>query len=161
MKRVLSIIAKTMPTFTLITDIRASPSRCFDLSRDLDLHQQSFSHTREVIIAGRAAGLIELGEEVTWQAKHFGIYHTHTAKITQYNRPSHFRDEMIQGRFKQFEHDHYFEVISPTTTRMTDVLTFRSPLGVLGSIVDALMLKRYLHNLLAHRAAVIRLAAES
>lgn len=149
-----------MSTFTIITDIRASPERCFDLARDLDLHQQSMSHTRENIIAGRSEGLIEYGEEVTWKARHFGVYHTHAAKITQYDRPRHFRDEMTQGRFKQFKHDHHFESLNQATTRMTDILMFRSPLGPLGAVVDALILKRYLRRLLTHRAQVIREAAE-
>lgn len=150
-----------MPTFTITTDIHATPDRCFDLARDLDLHKQSMSHTRETIIAGRTEGLIELGEEVTWRGKHFGVYHTHTAKITQYHRPTHFRDEMTQGRFKQFIHDHHFEPLNQTTTRMTDVLTFRSPFGVLGTIVDTLVLTRYLRQLLIRRADVIRLAAQN
>lgn len=149
-----------MPTLTIHTQIAAAPSRCFDLARDLDFHQQSLAHTHETAIAGRMTGLIELGEEVTWRGKHLGLYHTHTAKITQYDRPIHFRDEMIRGRFKSFVHDHYFE-LSENGTRMTDVLTFASPLGLLGAAVDALVLTRYMRNLLLTRAALLKQAAES
>jgi len=149
-----------MPNLTLHTQIAADHSRCFDLARDLDLHKQTLAHTHEQAIAGRTSGLIELGEEVTWRGKHLGLYHTHTAKITQYDRPRHFRDEMIHGRFKTFIHDHHFEPYE-NGTRMTDILVFTSPFGLLGTLVDALVLKRYLRNLLLVRATLICQVAES
>ena len=83
--------------------------RCFDLSRDLDLHKASMSASGEEAVAGRTSGLIGLDEEVTWRAKHFGVMHEHSARITAYDRPRHFRDVMAKGRFKRFEHDHLFE----------------------------------------------------
>jgi len=44
---------------------------------------------------------------------------------------------------------------------MRDVFEFHSPLGVLGKIVDALLLKRYLSAFLAERNDVIKSTAES
>ncbi len=53
---------------------------------------------------------------------------------------------MVRGRFKRFEHDHYFaEGHGGTIVR--DVIAFESPLGLLGWLVDALVLKRYLRTL--------------
>lgn len=149
-----------MVTIELFTEIKAPPEVCFDLSRDLDLHQRSFGHTGEEVVAGRASGLIEMGEEVTWRAKHFGLVHFHTAKITAFERPIHFRDEMLKGRFQSFVHDHDFEEIS-TGTRMRDLLQFRSPLGPLGAIADWLVLRHYLRRLLVTRNEAIRAEAES
>ena len=82
---------------------------CFDLSRSIDLHQISTSKSKEYVIGGRKAGLIELGEVVTWRAKHFGIWQNLTAKITEFDRPKRFSDEMVKGAFKKFKHDHIFE----------------------------------------------------
>ena len=82
-----------MIKFEVITDIEALPIDCFDLSRDLDFHQDSFVHTKESIVGGRPSGLIEWNEEVTWRAKHFGFYHQHTSRITVFDSPYHFRDE--------------------------------------------------------------------
>ena len=84
------------------------------------------SHTNEEAIAGRTTGLIGMGEEVTWRARHFGVSHLHTARITDYDRPNSFRDEMVKGRFRVFLHDHHFEA-TETGTRMRDVVQFRSP----------------------------------
>ncbi len=147
-----------MARIEIETEIDAPPDSCFDMARDLDLHRRSLSHTGEEAVAGKTSGLIELGEQVTWRARHFGFVFEHTAKITAFDRPKHFRDEMIQGRFSSFVHDHYFEPVG-SGTRMRDVLVFRSPFGPIGAIVDYLVLKGYLRNLLLGRAEVIQAEA--
>jgi uncharacterized protein YndB with AHSA1/START domain len=98
-----------MTTITIETMIRASPARCFDASRDLDLHLESMGHTGERAVAGRTSGLIELGEQVTWEGRHFGFRQRFTSAITAYDRPHHFQDSMVRGAFASFVHDHYFE----------------------------------------------------
>ena len=72
-----------MPVIELATHINAPIGKCFDLARDIDVHVASTRHTSETAIAGRTSGLIELGEWVTWRAKHFGIWQTLTSKITE------------------------------------------------------------------------------
>ncbi len=148
-----------MARLALTTLIGAPIERCFDLARDLDLHTRSLAHTAERAVAGRTSGLIELGESVTWQARHFGILHRHTSTITAYERPTHFCDEMTEGRFGHFRHDHFFESV-PSGTRMTDELDYAAPLGVVGRLVERLVLDRYLTRLLVRRNDAIRRAAE-
>lgn len=149
-----------MPLIRLVTEIEAPPERCFDLSRSLDLHVESMAGRGEHVVAGRASGLIEMGEEVTWRARHFGAWHEHASRITAFERPWHFRDEMIRGRFASFRHDHRFEA-TPRGTRMIDELDFESPWGVLGRVANRLVLTRHLERLLVERNEVIRRAAES
>ena len=117
------------------TVIAAPRERCFDLSRDLDLHLRSMHASGERAVGGRTSGLIGLDEEVTWEARHFGVLHRHSSRITAFQRPAHFRDSMIKGRFRRFEHDHYFTDTGKTTL-MRDVIEFASPLGWLGRLVD-------------------------
>jgi ligand-binding SRPBCC domain-containing protein len=148
-----------MARIELTTEIRAPVERCFDLARDLDLHRRSMEHTREEAIAGRTSGLIDLGEEVTWRARHFGLQHEHTSRITAFERPRHFRDSMIRGRFARFEHDHFFEAVG-TGTLMRDVVVFESPLGPIGWLVDRLVLRTYLEGLVRQRSEAIRREAE-
>jgi ligand-binding SRPBCC domain-containing protein len=144
----------------LVTTIRASRQVCFDSARSLDLHLRSLAHTGEHIVGGRTSGLIELGEEVTWQARHFGLVHRHTARITAFDAPAHFRDSMVRGRFRVFEHDHFFTDVAGGT-EMRDVLEFASPCGWLGRAVDRLVLRGYLTRLLQRRNQVVRAAAEA
>ena len=148
-----------MATITIVTQIRAAPERCFDASRDLDLHLQSMEETGERAVAGRMSGLIEMGEQVTWEARHFGIRQRFTSAITAYGRPRHFQDSMLRGAFRSFVHDHYFESCGGGT-RMTDVLAFRSPFGVIGAIVDRLLMTNYLTRLLTKRNEVVKASLE-
>ena len=117
--------------------------------------------TGETAVAGRTSGLIELDEEVTWRAKHFGVWQHFTSRITAFDRPRHFRDTMVRGAFASFEHDHDFLPVGPAETEMRDVLVFRAPLGWLGRIAEVLVLERYLRRFLQARNQVIRQAAES
>lgn len=149
-----------MQTVTVHTLIAAPIEVCFDAARDLDLHVQSMQHTNERAVAGRTSGLIELGEEVTWRARHLGVVQHFTSKITAFDRPRYFQDSMQRGAFRSFVHDHFF-VEENGQTRMTDLLVFEAPLGILGRIAEKLFLRRYLEKLLADRARVIRNAAVS
>lgn len=93
-----------MPKIELQTEIKAERKIVFDLSRSIDLHQLSTAKTDEKAIAGKTSGLIDLGESVTWRAKHFGIYQNLTSKITEFESPNFFVDEMLKGAFKSFKH---------------------------------------------------------
>jgi len=149
-----------MAKIELKTEIRAPLEICFDLARSIDLHMEGTEQTGEKAVAGVTSGLIGMGEEVTWRAKHFGVWQNLTSKITAFDRPVHFRDTMQKGAFKRFDHDHYFEHASGITV-MTDVFDFESPLGVLGLIADNLVLKSYLERMLKEKNEVLKKAAES
>jgi ligand-binding SRPBCC domain-containing protein len=83
----------------LETAIRAPIERVFDLARDIDFHVRSMAHTRERAVAGRTSGRIELGEEVEWEARHFGLVLHVRSKITAMDRPRLFVDEQVTGPF--------------------------------------------------------------
>src|SRR5882724_6635371 len=105
-----------------LTMIHAPIGRCFDLARSVEVHLAGNVHSGETAVAagGVTSGLIGMGQRVTWRAKHFGVWQTLTSEITAMNRPSSFRDEMVQGPFSRMEHDHVFRSLSPEETSMTD-----------------------------------------
>lgn len=149
-----------MPVINLETKISAPIERVFDLSRSIDLHTKSTSKTNERAIAGRTSGLINLNETVTWRAKHFGVYQTLTSKITQFERPFHFRDSMERGIFKRIDHDHFFEEIAGGTL-MRDKFDYAAPLWILGNLADLLFLEKYMTRFLQERNRLITKIAES
>ena len=149
-----------MPVIKLETYINAPVERCFDHARSIDLHTDSMKHTSEQAIAGRTHGLIEPGETVTWRAKHFGIWQTLTSKITQFDYPNSFTDEMVSGTFRSFKHEHRFRQVNGHTT-MTDVFSYVAPFGLLGRLANFLFLRRYMTRLLEIRNHVIKQAAEA
>lgn len=149
-----------MPSLKIQTIIKSDIHIVFDLARSIDLHKISTQHTNEKAIAGRTSGLIELGEWVTWRARHFGMYQRLTSKITAFEKPFYFVDEMVEGPFQSFKHEHLFVEENGFIT-MTDVFNYRSPLGVLGKLADHLFLKKYMTDFLSTRNSVIKDFAES
>jgi ligand-binding SRPBCC domain-containing protein len=149
-----------MPVIELATPIAAPIERVFDLSRSIDLHMKSTARTGEQAIAGTTSGLIGLGQEVTWRARHFGIWQSLTVRITEFEPPTHFTDVMLRGVFRRMEHHHYFEQ-SLEGTVMRDVFSYESPLGILGRMADFLFLSRYMRSLLIERNRIIKATAES
>lgn len=149
-----------MPIIKIETEINSEIKVCFDLSRSIDLHKISTEQTNEQAIAGKTSGLIDLNESVTWKAKHFGIYQKLTSKITEFEKPNYFVDEMVSGIFKKFKHEHLFSNLNDRTL-MTDLFDYESPLGVLGKLADKLFIKKYMTKLLEERNRVIKEYAES
>jgi ligand-binding SRPBCC domain-containing protein len=128
--------------------IAAPRARCFDLARSVEMHVQSTDQTGEVAIGGRTRGLLELGDEVTWRARHFGVWQTLTSRIVAYERPGYFRDSMVRGPFARLDHDHYFVGDGRGGTAMRDVVEFAAPLGLFGRVAE-----------IASRREFIRVAA--
>ncbi|APQ19397.1 SRPBCC family protein [Maribacter hydrothermalis] len=149
-----------MPKIELITEINSKIDICFDLARSIDLHKISTEKTNEEAIEGKVSGLIGLNEYVTWQATHFGIKQKLTSKITVYERPYYFVDEQLKGIFKSIRHEHKFEQFEERVI-MTDIFEFYSPFGLLGKLLDKLILTNYLQKLLIDRNNVIKEFAET
>lgn len=150
-----------MPVIKLETKINAPIERVFDLSRSIDLHTKSTSKSEEEAIAGKTSGLINLGETVTWRAKHLGVRQTLTSKIVALERPFHFRDSMQKGVFKRIDHDHFFEEIENDVTLMRDCFDYDAPLWILGKIANRLFLENYMMDFLTERNRMIKEIAES
>jgi ligand-binding SRPBCC domain-containing protein len=149
-----------MPMIHLETLIRAPMELCFDLARSVDVHMASTNHTRERAIGGVTSGMMNLNDEVTWEAKHFYVRQRLTSRITAMERPFMFIDEMQRGAFKSWHHLHTFEPRDGGTL-MLDEVDYQSPLGILGRIADKLFLEKYMTRLLRVRNAHIKRVAEA
>jgi ligand-binding SRPBCC domain-containing protein len=143
----------------VVTHIAASQERCFDLARDVDLHMQSTAWTGERTVAGVTSGMLQLGDEVTGEARHFGVRWRMTVRITAYDRPRCFVDEMVDGPFRSFRHEHGFAP-EGRGTRTVDVLTYTLPLWGIGRLFDRLMMQRYLRRFLRRRLNYLKEIAE-
>ena len=150
-----------MQLIELETRIAAPTERCFLLSLSIDLHMASTAPTRERAIAGVTHGIIGPNQTVTWRGRHFGLMLTHTSLIDRYDTPHYFRDVMIRGHFRSFEHEHFFAPTVDNGTVMRDRLWFSAPFGVAGILAEQFFLRRYFIKFLQARNAAIRHVAES
>jgi ligand-binding SRPBCC domain-containing protein len=144
----------------LTTDIDAPIERVFDLARDLDLHARSMAHTGERAVGGRRTGRVDVGDTVTWRARHFGLWWSLTSRITAVEAPVRFEDVQERGPFAWFRHEHRFESVGGGT-RMHDRWEHRAPLGPLGRLVDHLFIGRHMRSLLVTRNAALKREAET
>jgi ligand-binding SRPBCC domain-containing protein len=146
---------RIMETIRMATWIDAPVERCFLLSLSIDLHVASAHGSQEKAIGGVMSGLIGEGETVTFQARHFG-WRRHTSRIEVLRPYSHFRDVMVAGSFRRFEHDHHFATMDDGT-RVRDEVRFVAPWGPLGQVLA----RRRLKDLFRERNAVLKRVAES
>ncbi|PRB12561.1 SRPBCC family protein [Microbacterium sp. MYb62] len=146
-----------MARFALETIIDASPAEVFAASLDPALHVKSMARYGETMVEAPAGGVFTEGTTATWRARHFGIPFRLRSIAFDVDPPRGFSDRQISGPFAAFLHEHRFEE-HPDGTVMRDAVTFRSPFGPLGSLVDAVFLRAYMRRLIRERNAI--LAAE-
>ncbi|HLN95237.1 MAG TPA: SRPBCC family protein [Flavobacterium sp.] len=148
-----------MTRLYFVTYIKAARERVFDLSRDVDFHTKSATTSRERVIGGRMSGLLEPGETVRFQGYHFGLCLRHTSTLTEFVHPAYFVDEMTEGHFRYFRHEHRF-TDEGERTRMEDILHYEVPFGWCGRLFDRLFLRRHLTAFLTERNRYLKEVAE-
>lgn len=114
----------------------------------------------ERAVAGKVTGLLSLGDEITWEGRHLGVRQRLTSRVCAFEPPHFFADEMVRGAFATFRHEHRFEALEEGLTRVSDLFTFRSPLGPLGRLADAMFLTRYMRGVLTEHAETLRTVLE-
>ncbi|HVS70375.1 MAG TPA: hypothetical protein VHQ47_03885 [Phycisphaerae bacterium] len=86
--------------------VGAAPGVCFDVARSVEAHVASAGRSGERVVGGRTAGLLEVGDEVTWEGRHLGVRRRLTSRITEMRAGAFFQDQMVRGAFRFLEHDH-------------------------------------------------------
>lgn len=140
-----------MSTIELETTIDAPIKRVFDLTRHVNAHLETMDEHDESVIGGVTDGILTENDIVTWQARYFGIPLQLTVEVSKVQRPTFFRDELVEGPFSELVHDHHFEAVSAEQTQMRDEFHFTAPGGPIGALVDRLYLDTYMKTLLSNR----------
>ncbi len=149
-----------MPFIHLTTFIAAPVERVFDLSRSIELHKHSMKKFELRPVAGRISGLMESGDTITWNAKHFKKKRVQIIKVVALEKPSVYIEEQTIGDLKVMKHEHYFKPCN-NGSLMIDQLTFEFRDSFLGRLFNNLYLTNYMNNLLEERNSIIKEVAES
>lgn len=136
----------------ITTQSALAPAVLMERSLNVDLHLSSMKESREEAVGGVTSGLIGLDEEVTWRARHFGVWWSMTSRVTELEPGRRFVDEQVRGPFRRFRHEHVFE---PTKdgTLMIDRIDFDAPLGPIGDVAEKVLLRRHMRHLITSRNA--------
>jgi len=149
-----------MPIIVIETTIHAPVELCFDLARDVGVHAESAAFSSERIVEpGRTKGVLERGDLVAFEGRHFGIRQRFVARITELDRPIRFVDEMVHGAFKRLRHIHEFERTG-NATLMRDIIEWQAPFGFIGRLADTLFLRRHMAWFLSIKQRALKEIAE-
>jgi len=149
-----------MPSINLYTRIDAPLERCFDLARDVEAHCETAAFTGErVLPPGRTTGLLELGDQVIFEATHLCVRQRLTARVVEMEPPARFVDEMVSGAFNSLRHVHTFSSDGGQTL-MHDHIEWESPGGAFGRLADLLFVERHMRRFLARKQANLKQLAE-
>ena len=137
--------------------INAPIDRCFLLSTNVELVGRTLGMKP---LEGKTSGLIVGDDRLLWAGWKFGFPQMHESYVTRYERPAFFQDTMGRGRFKRYQHDHYFYEMDERTV-LNDKIRFTMPLGFVGRLVGQFVLVPYLSRRLRRRLVLLRKVAEN
>lgn len=139
--------------------IKAPIEVCFDLARNVKVHTQINIVTIVKAVGGKTKGLLEEGDNVTWEAVHFGIKRRLTSKVIFMDKPHSFVNVRIKGAFKSFIQIHQF-IEKGKDTIMVDHFQYKSRFGPIGVLIDKLFFEKYIKGFIVMRAIEFKKIAE-
>ena len=77
-----------------------------------------------------------------------------TTEITNAEYPTHFTDEQRKGPYQIWKHDHYFKEVNGGV-EMTDELEYAIPFGLLGRLVNAILVGKEVTDLFDYRFKIL------
>lgn len=83
-----------------------------------------------------------------------------TTAITVWNPPHEFVDVQLRGPYVLWHHGHTFESVG-NSTRMTDEVNYRLPLGWIGRAMHSLMVRRDLKTIFDYREQTVKQLLEA
>lgn len=99
---------------------------------------------------------LEVGTRVVVRAKLGPLWRTIVAEHIEYERGRKFADQMLEGPFKRWVHQHIIVATGPSQSMLTDDIEYELPLGVVGRVLGGPFARRELDRLFTYRHAVTR-----
>jgi ligand-binding SRPBCC domain-containing protein len=93
---------------------------------------------------------IAAGTRIRYRLRWHGVPLFWTTEIRRWDPPHCFVDVQLRGPFRLWHHTHRFEPYEGGT-RMTDVVRYRLPLGIIGRVVHALKVRRDVESIFDYR----------
>ncbi len=135
-------------TQTELWDFISSP----DNLKEITPHHFGFVVTRNSGIGKMYPGMI-----ITYKVRPLlGIPLNWMTEITHVKDLEYFVDEQRLGPFSIWHHQHKLETIEGGVL-MTDIVSYRPPLGIIGALANRLLIKRQLEQVFPYRNQVLEM----
>lgn len=99
---------------------------------------------------------VDVGTTISYRIRWLGIPISWVSRIDESERNRRFVDVQIRGPYRFWRHEHRFDERNGQTL-MRDTVRYELPLGVLGTIVHRLVVRRQLRDIFEYRASRIKL----
>ena len=80
---------------------------------------------------------------------------TWISEINHIKKPYFFVDTQLEGPYKLWHHKHFLEA-TETGTKITDVVHYQVPFGILGRLLHPIIIKPKLNKIFEHRTEQIK-----
>jgi ligand-binding SRPBCC domain-containing protein len=94
------------------------------------------------------------GLRIAYRIRPLGVPQRWRSEITLWDPPHRFVDEQVRGPYRSWHHLHEFHAVDGGT-EIRDTVRYTLPLGPLGRLAHALVVRRQLESIFAYRARVI------
>jgi ligand-binding SRPBCC domain-containing protein len=98
---------------------------------------------------------VQKGSLISYRLRVHGLPVNWTSEIVEWNPPHKFVDLQVRGPYKLWRHTHRFRA-EGERTRITDVVLYALPLGILGRVAHRLMVRSDVEKIFAFREEQIR-----
>jgi ligand-binding SRPBCC domain-containing protein len=133
-------------TISEIWDFISAP----DNLKDITPKNMSF-----IVTSNNDAKRIYPGMIITYKVSPlFGIKLNWMTEITHVKENEYFVDEQRIGPYSMWHHQHKIKEIKGGVL-MTDIVTYKPPMGFLGSLMNSLLIKKRLNEIFEYRAFVL------
>jgi ligand-binding SRPBCC domain-containing protein len=124
-------------------------------SRADNLEKITPSYMRFDVTSPKTDSPVYAGQIITYVIRPvLGIPVRWMTEITHVVEGRYFIDEQRKGPYGFWHHQHHFEEV-PGGVKMTDIVHYSMPLGILGSLAHALFVQRQLRDIFAFRREAV------
>jgi len=149
-----------MEIIRLTTWVKASAGQCFKLATSAEFHAALAKPSKDVMLTSSTPNHeLSVGDQLLWPGRYLGLQLQYSSRIDLLRPPDYFREVLVEGPFRHFEHDHHFTPLNEGT-RMRDEVRFQLPSGLLGPM-SIPVVRRYLISRIALRNELLKEAAEA
>jgi ligand-binding SRPBCC domain-containing protein len=142
-----------MITIRLTTWVNAPMERCFRLATSVPFNRATKPASAE-------EDAFEVGDTFDRSAWYLGLHVSHTSRIEEIRPFTYFKEVMVDGGFRRFEHEHHFTPMDDGT-RVRSEVRFSAGMGPLGLLLERVLLRRYVMKLLMKRHMRLKNGVES
>ena len=89
----------------------------------------------------------------------FGIPLSWLTEIVHVEEPRYFVDEQRIGPYRVWHHEHFFRALEDGGVEVRDLIHYVPPLGSLGGLLNALVIRRQLERIFAFRTQALKAIA--